>query len=289
MISPSSPADVDDVARHYDEIDPFYRRLWGEHLHHGFWRTGREGREEAVIRLLQFVTAHLTIRRGDHVCDVGCGYGATARYLAERFDCRVTGYTVSESQYEYARARTPAAGTCRYVLGDWMRGPLDEQSNDALLAIESSEHFADKPGFFRRALAALRPGSDMAVCAWLAGPQPKPWEISLLLDPICREGRLPGLGTRKEYLSWMGEAGFERIRSYEISRQVRRTWDLVLGAVLRELRTSRSWRYLLDGDKLNRRFLFSVLRIPLAFRTGSLRYAVFVGRRPASRIGDLRV
>ena len=31
----------EDVARHYDQLDRFYRELWGEHVHHGFWATGR--------------------------------------------------------------------------------------------------------------------------------------------------------------------------------------------------------------------------------------------------------
>ena len=27
------------VAAHYDELDPFYREIWGEHVHHGYWAT----------------------------------------------------------------------------------------------------------------------------------------------------------------------------------------------------------------------------------------------------------
>src|SRR5205085_1479125 len=36
------------VARHYDELDHFYRNIWGEHVHHGLWRRGDESPEIAV-------------------------------------------------------------------------------------------------------------------------------------------------------------------------------------------------------------------------------------------------
>ena len=44
-----------DVAGHYDELDPFYRRLWGEHIHHGLWVHGRETAEQAVVQLIVHV------------------------------------------------------------------------------------------------------------------------------------------------------------------------------------------------------------------------------------------
>lgn len=28
------------VADHYDELDPIYRWVWGEYVHHGLWATG---------------------------------------------------------------------------------------------------------------------------------------------------------------------------------------------------------------------------------------------------------
>jgi tocopherol O-methyltransferase len=42
MIVPREPQTGEDVAGHYDELDHVYREVWGEHVHHGLWRTGRE-------------------------------------------------------------------------------------------------------------------------------------------------------------------------------------------------------------------------------------------------------
>src|SRR6186713_2311289 len=89
------------VASHYDELDHFYRDVWGEHVHHGLWLRGDETREQAVLQLTELVARNAEISAGTRVCDIGCGYGATARLLANR-GAKVTGVTVSPAQYKFA-------------------------------------------------------------------------------------------------------------------------------------------------------------------------------------------
>src|SRR5260221_14417163 len=98
MIIPNTVQTAEAVARHYDALDRFYREIWGEHVHHGLWRTGRESPLRAVEALTHLVAERLELRAGQSVCDVGCGYGGTARLLADRWDCDVTGLTLSEKQ-----------------------------------------------------------------------------------------------------------------------------------------------------------------------------------------------
>ena len=52
MIYPKRTTTSPDVARHYDELDVFYREFWGEHVHHGLWRTGTESPEVATRQLV---------------------------------------------------------------------------------------------------------------------------------------------------------------------------------------------------------------------------------------------
>jgi tocopherol O-methyltransferase len=50
MIVPSGGLpDLAAVAAHYDELDDLYRALWGTHLHNGYWLSGSESPEQAVI------------------------------------------------------------------------------------------------------------------------------------------------------------------------------------------------------------------------------------------------
>lgn len=281
MIAAASTPTVDDIAGHYDEIDPFYRRFWGEHLHHGLWESGREGREEAAVQLLARALDAVALKTGDRVCDIGCGYGATARYIRDRYRCRVVGHTVSSSQYRVATSRAGEDDGCRFVLGDWLGSPVPDASFDVALSLESSEHFPRKDRLFHGIFRALAPGGRVAVCAWTAAEGPRPWEVRHLLEPICREGRLAGMATETEYRRWLEDSGFVGVRTDDLSRGVTRTWSLVLGRVLRGLATPEGWRYLLDTRHRNRGFLLSVFRIPIAYRTGALRYILYTARKPA--------
>jgi tocopherol O-methyltransferase len=105
MIYPDTPQTARDVSGHYDELDRAYRDIWGEHVHHGYWVTGRESPAEAAEALVRLVADRLDLRPGLRVCDIGCGYGATAAWLAEHRQARVTGFTISEAQARIAQAR----------------------------------------------------------------------------------------------------------------------------------------------------------------------------------------
>ena len=208
MIYPNQPQTAAAVAAHYDELDPFYREVWGEHVHHGYWATGRESPEAAMAALVDLVADRLQLAPGQRVCDIGCGYGATAQRLAERHGVAVTGVTISAAQAALAAARVPARGSLAIRRQDWLANDLPDAQFDRAYAIESSEHMEDKQRFFAEAFRTLAPGGRLAICAWLARPDPRPWEVRWLLEPICREGRLPGMGDEADYLRLARAAGF---------------------------------------------------------------------------------
>ncbi|MDX1623800.1 MAG: methyltransferase domain-containing protein [Gemmatimonadota bacterium] len=275
MIVPPEPQTTDRVARHYDEVDGIYRELWGEHLHHGLWLTGEESPETAVETLVRRVADAAKIGERARVCDIGCGYGATARWLAERRSAEVTGVTLSRNQVEVARSRPVDGPAPRFLLGDWLKSGLPGSSFDAAIAIESSEHMEDKAAFAREAHRILRPGGRLVVCAWTAAEEPRAWEVSRLLEPICVEGRLPGLATAEEYRGWLGGAGFEGIAAEDLSECVRRTWSVCVRRMVGWLASRpAAWRYVLDPGNEDRAFGRGVLRIWLAYRTGCLRYTL---------------
>jgi tocopherol O-methyltransferase len=282
MIVPrESPPPPAEVAEHYDELDSFYREIWGEHVHHGLWRTGRERPEEAVVRLVERVAERAGIVADARVCDVGAGYGATARLLTRRYRAEVTALTISAAQYAYARRVEPGAASPTYLLRDWMANGLADESFDAVIAIESTEHMADKAAAFAEAFRVLRPGGRLVVCAWLAREAPHNWEVRHLLEPICREGRLAGLGTAAEYSALLRRAGFALSAAEDLSTQVRRTWPICIWRTARGLARHPHYRaFLLDRSKANRVFLWTMPRLWAAYLTGSMRYGLFAARRP---------
>jgi tocopherol O-methyltransferase len=283
MILPKQPQTADAVATHYDELDRFYREIWGEHVHHGYWATGRETPAEAAVSLIDLMADRLRLASHQRVCDIGCGYGATARYLAERHALDVTGWTVSAAQVRYARSRTVSKGSVSIRLQDWLGNGHTPRSFDRAYAVESSEHMADKQGFFDEAFRTLKPNGLFAVCAWLSRDEPRPWQVRYLLEPICREGRLPGMGNEAEYRRFGEQAGFRVVQVEDLSDRVSRTWWICMRRALGKLVTQpRYLRFLLDRTAANRGFALSLFRIRIAYQTRSMRYCLFVFRREAA-------
>jgi tocopherol O-methyltransferase len=277
MIFPDTPQTARDVSGHYDELDRAYRDIWGEHVHHGYWLSGRESPAEAAEALVRLVADRLDLAPGQAVCDIGCGYGATAAWLAGQRGATVTGFTISEAQARIARARAERVPGLTIFCRDWLDNVLADASFDRAYAIESSEHMVDKPRFFAEAARVLRSGGRLVVCAWLATEHPSAREVRHLLEPICREGRLPSMGSRSEYEAMAAEAGFSLLGYDDISRNVRRTWAICLRRTVRRFFTDRDLRRLiLSQTTRNRSFLLSLPRLLWALRTGVMRYGIFV-------------
>jgi tocopherol O-methyltransferase len=273
MIVPEHPSSAASVAVHYDELDPAYRRIWGDHVHHGYWRDGHESPEEAAAALVKLVEQRLTLQPGLRLCDIGCGYGATAADLLTRHQVAIVGLTLSPAQHRVAKDRSPDF-SC--LLRDWLDNGLPSASFDRAYAIESSEHMVDKARFFAEARRILRPGGRLVVCAWLEGEAVRSWQVRHLLLPICREGRLPSMGSRADYEHLASEAGFRLTDYQDISREVRRTWSICLARFAKSMVSDSGIRRLaLSQATQSRDFILSLPRLILALRTGAMRYGIF--------------
>ncbi|GAB3532080.1 methyltransferase domain-containing protein [Arthrobacter tecti] len=272
MIVPDVSQNAAAVADHYDELDPVYRQVWGDHVHHGLWETGRETPAEAVEALADTVGDRLQLTSGEACVDVGCGYGSTARQLAVTRGVRVTGFTLSAEQAQYA-ATHPVLDVDIH-LRDWLANGLPDASADAAWAIESSEHMIDKPRFFAEAHRVLAPGGRFVVCAWLSETGASGWKVRHLLEPICREGRLPSMGTREEYEAMAKAAGFAVVDYEDVSDRVARTWMICARRLVKALIVDRDTRRLALSAR-NRVFALSIPRLILAYRTGAMRYGIF--------------
>lgn len=270
------------VALHYDALDDLYRDVWGEHVHHGLWLRGDETRAEAVRQLVELVAGKARIMEGSRVCDIGCGYGAPARMLAQEYGAHVTAITLSSAQFAFARQRNRDESNPSFLLDDWMTIDLSAESFDAAIAIESSEHMPDQGRFFERAHRVLRPGGRLVVCAWLSAEEPGPAQQRWLLEPICREGRMPQLGSASDYQALAEKEGFALLGFEDLTRAAARTWPAIVGQFIVKLLSHPGYlRFLRHAH--NRIFALTILRIWIAYRTGAMRYGLFTFIKSSER------
>ena len=209
------------------------------------------------------------------MCDVGCGYGATARLLAAR-GAQVTGLTLSAAQ---AAAAPPTEGV-ELLVRSWLENGLPDASFDAVIAIESLSHMTDKPRAFAELGRVVRPGGRVVLTDWLTRERPGPVERRALLDPICREGHLPSMHPASEYAAWLRASGLEVVGFEDLSVRTWMTWVVVARRIAALGAADPAFvRELLSARNPDRRFGFSLARIPVALRTGAMRLGMLVAER----------
>ncbi|OGT63754.1 MAG: cyclopropane-fatty-acyl-phospholipid synthase [Gammaproteobacteria bacterium RIFCSPHIGHO2_12_FULL_45_12] len=90
--------------KHYDIGNHLFECMLDSRMNYtcGYWKTARD-LEQAQLDKLELVAKKLMLRSGMRVLDIGCGFGALAKYLAERYDVSIVGVTISKEQCHYAR------------------------------------------------------------------------------------------------------------------------------------------------------------------------------------------
>ncbi|MDP1672662.1 MAG: cyclopropane-fatty-acyl-phospholipid synthase family protein [Burkholderiales bacterium] len=155
------------IHAHYDIGNEFYR-LWldGTMTYSAALFDGdlSLSLEQAQTAKYALILRELGARPGDHILEVGCGWGGFAEHAA-RAGCRVTGITVSGAQLEYARARIAAAGLqdrVEFRLCDYR--DLEGQY-DHIASIEMFEAVGERywPGYFAALRQRLKPGGRAVV------------------------------------------------------------------------------------------------------------------------------
>jgi MPBQ/MSBQ methyltransferase len=161
------------VASAYDAWtqDKLLERLWGEHIHLGFYPSGKKNidfRKAKVLFVHELVkwSGLDKLPKGSRVLDVGCGIGGSSRILAEYYGFHVTGITISPAQVKRARELTPHGLNCNFQVMDALDLKFEDGSFDAVWSVEAGAHMNDKNRFADEMLRILRPGGYLALADW---------------------------------------------------------------------------------------------------------------------------
>lgn len=108
---------------------------------------------------------HLDLKPGDHVLEIGCGWGGFAEFAAREYGVRVTGITISEEQLAYAKARMERAGLADRVdirIQDYrdVEGQFDKVASIEMFEAVGERHWAT---YFSKIADVLKPGGRAAL------------------------------------------------------------------------------------------------------------------------------
>ncbi len=122
----------------------------------------------------------------DHILDIGSGIGGPARYVANRFGCRVTGIDLTQEFCEVARHLTRLLDlddSIRFEVGDALAMPFSDAHFDGAYSMNVSMNIADKGAFYREVHRVLKPGAWLVLSEIAKGEgadldYPTPWASS---------------------------------------------------------------------------------------------------------------
>ena len=150
------------ISYHYDLGNEFYG-LWLDDTmtySSALFETGQEDMEKAQIAKYASMVDQMGVKPGDHVLEIGCGWGGFAEYAASERGLHVTGLTISEEQLKYARERIEKAGLSDKVTFKLQDYRDERGTYDGIASIEMFEAVGEKywPAYFDTVRERLNPG-----------------------------------------------------------------------------------------------------------------------------------
>lgn len=149
------------VAHHYDLSAELYDQFLDSDRQYScaYFPEGEEDIETAQLLKKRHIAAKLDIKPGMTVLDIGSGWGGMGIYLAQNFDCKVIGVTLSEEQHSLSNRRVKELGLqdrVHFELRDYrtLTEPVDRIVSVGMLEHVGRFHYRQ---YFKKVKALLKP------------------------------------------------------------------------------------------------------------------------------------
>ncbi len=219
---------ADKIRRYYNSTATDYRFVWSGKdmpLHFGYYDESVANHRESLSKMNEVVAKQAGIKKSDRVLDAGCGYGASCRWLAREFGCRVVGLTIVPRQIKKAQELTKEAGLSSKVtfrLEDYTKTSFADKSFDVVWGLESILHAENKYKFIKEAFRLLKRKGRIVIAEYIL-QENLGKEDKKLIDKWMSGWAMPGVLTVNENQKLLIKAGFKNIIFHDISDNVARS------------------------------------------------------------------
>mgnify|MGYP006430364477 FL=1 len=215
------------ISYHYDLGNEFYGLWLDETMTYSsaLFQSGDQSMASAQTAKYAAMIDQMGVEPGDHVLEIGCGWGGFAVYAAQNRGLRVTGLTISKEQLAYAEDRVQRLNLSHLVnlkLQDYR----DEQGvYDGVASIEMFEAVGEKywPQYFEIVRRALKPGARATLQIIMV--QDKRFDVYRKSVDFIQKYIFPGgmLPSPSVLQSQITKAGLTKTASVEFGRSYSQT------------------------------------------------------------------
>jgi len=218
-----------DAKSHYDRVTDAWKEFMGEDFHFGYFLGEDMELPSATDMMIEKMAGLCEIGPDTRVLDVGCGIGAPAFYLHEKFGCTIDGISTSEKGIRLANEAAEQRGyrDVRFRVGDGMDNGFPDRTFDLVWIMEAAHLMLDKKKLFRECHRVLKEGGTLVMCDLVQHMLMPLHKGVLFLFAHFREyyrllktfapGQLPTMGN---YTDAIIDAGFREITILDVSEHV---------------------------------------------------------------------
>ena len=271
------------ISYHYDLGNEFYALWLDDTMTYSsalFPEDAQLSLEAAQTEKYKSMVDQMGVQPGDHVLEIGCGWGGFAEYAAKERGLRVTGLTISEEQFKYAQERIEKAGLSDLVNFKLQDYRDETGSYDGIASIEMFEAVGEQywPVYFDTVKARLKPGK--AATLQIITVAHSRWDVykrgvDFIQKYIFPGGMLPSPVILREQVEKAGltvDKSIEFGKSYDITL---RRWHETFNAKWDQIRAMGF------DDRFRRMWNFYLTSCAATFDSGNCDVTQITVRRPA--------
>ncbi|MEM6712753.1 MAG: cyclopropane-fatty-acyl-phospholipid synthase family protein [Pseudomonadota bacterium] len=155
------------IAAHYDLGNAFYEEWLDPSMTYSsaLFGTGANDLQSAQKAKYKELADATGIMAGDSVLEIGCGWGGFAEYLAEERGAYVRGLTISQEQFDYAKARMERKGLTDQVDIVFQDYRDERGAFDKIVSVEMFEAVGEAywPTYYETLKRSLKPGGGIGL------------------------------------------------------------------------------------------------------------------------------
>jgi cyclopropane-fatty-acyl-phospholipid synthase len=182
----ASPVAIETAAaneQHYEVPAVFYQHSLGKHLKYSscYFQPGVTSLDEAEAEMLRITTERAQLKNGDHILELGCGWGSLSLYMAAKFpSSKITGVSNSNSQREFIMGQAQQRGLNNLQIITCDANVLQFQADtqfDRVVSVEMFEHMRNYQTLLNRISIWLKPGGTLFVHIFTHHKYAYPFEV----------------------------------------------------------------------------------------------------------------